>query len=86
MRNSILYFFLLILEISFNLSLDVSYKQGEFSKTLSEKNVEFVLSKRCGLVALNLGLCYCQRKLVLFQRNEIAKRTRLGSMAPAVLK
>ena len=51
-----MYFLLLVLGISLNFGSDVDHKQGRFPKTLSEKSLEFVLSKRGGPVALNLGL------------------------------
>ena len=54
-RGSILYFFLLVLEISLDLSPDASYKQGGFSETLLKKGLKFVLSRGDGIVAFNLS-------------------------------
>lgn len=56
MGGPILYFFLLVLEIPFNLSLDVGYKQSRFFKTLSKKCFELVLSKVNNTIILKLGL------------------------------
>lgn len=55
MRNLILYFFLLVLEISLNLYLDVGYKQGRFFQILSKKSLKFVLNRKSGTVAFNLN-------------------------------
>ena len=54
-KDSILYFLLLVLKILLDLSLDVSYKQGRFSKALSEKSFKLVLSKRNGIIVFNLS-------------------------------
>ena len=56
MRGPILYFLLLVLGVSLNLSPDVSYKRDGFSKTLLEKCLEFISGEGGRLVALNLGL------------------------------
>lgn len=56
MRSPILYFFLFILEVLFNLSSDTIYEQDRFSKTLSKNSLEFVLSKRVNLVLLLHGI------------------------------
>lgn len=45
-KNLVLYFFLLILKIIFNFSLDTGYKCGRFFKTLLEKSFKFVLNWR----------------------------------------
>ena len=50
-----MYFFLLVLKIPFDLGLDVSHKQGEFSKTLLKEGFKFVLSKGDGIIAFNLS-------------------------------
>ena len=45
-----------MLGIPLNFSPDIGHKRGGFSETLSEKGLEFILSKGGGPVALNLGL------------------------------
>ena len=55
MRGPILYFLLLVLKIPFDISPDISYKQGRFSKALPEKGLKFVLSRGDGIVAFNLS-------------------------------
>lgn len=52
----ILYFLLLVLRISLNFGSNASYERDEFSDTLLEKNLIFVLSKKGSTVTLNLGL------------------------------
>lgn len=56
MRSPILYFLLLVLGISLNLYLDVGHKQSRFSKTLSEKNFKFILSRGNNTIEFNLSL------------------------------
>lgn len=48
-----MYFFLL--GIPFNFGPDASYKQGRFFKTLSEKSLELILSKKGSNAAFNLS-------------------------------
>lgn len=55
MKDSILYFFLLMLRIPFNFGPDTSHKQVRFSKILLEKGFKFVLSRNNGIVASNLS-------------------------------
>lgn len=46
-----LIFFLLILEISLNFSLNANHKYYKFSQILLEKNFKFVLSKKTSIIA-----------------------------------
>lgn len=55
MGNLILYFLLLVLEISFNLYPNISYEQVKFSETLPKKGVKFVPSREDSTIALNLS-------------------------------
>lgn len=55
MRSTILYFLLLILEISLNLCLDVDHKQDRFTKTLSEEGFKFILNKKNNTIVFNLS-------------------------------
>lgn len=54
-----------MLRILLNLSPDANHKGGRFSKTLPKKNFEFVLSRRNGTVAFNLGLVLFTKKVDL---------------------
>ena len=56
MRGPVLYFFLLVLRVSFDFISDVINERGEFSEILSKKCFEFVLSKGSNPVPLNLSL------------------------------
>ena len=55
MRSPVLYFFLLVLQVSFDFIPDVIYKRGGFSEILSEEGLEFVLIKRSNPVLVNLS-------------------------------
>lgn len=55
-RSLILYFFLLVLEISLNFCLDIGHKRDKFSKILLEKDLKFILNKGDGTVMFNLSL------------------------------
>lgn len=46
MKNLILHFFLLILEVLFNFAQDIVYEYSQFSKALSKKRFEFVPGKK----------------------------------------
>lgn len=56
MKNSILYFFLLILKVFSNPILNIIYKYGRFFKVLLEKNFKLVLNKKVNLVLFFLYL------------------------------
>lgn len=53
MKSLVFNFFLLILEISFNFTLNTVYKCNKFFKILLEKSLKFVLYKKSNLVLLN---------------------------------
>lgn len=50
------------LKIPLNFCSNAGYKQGGFSKTLLEKSLKFVLSRRDGTVALNLSFVLLSAK------------------------
>ena len=56
MRNLVLYFFLLVLQVSFDFTPDIVNKRSRFFKTLSEKSLKFVPSEGSNPVPLNLSL------------------------------
>ena len=62
-RSPVLYFFLLVLQVSFDFTPDVVYKRGGFSKTLSEKSLEFVLSEGSNPVPLDLNFVLLPAKI-----------------------
>lgn len=55
MGSLILYFFLLVLRVPFNLCPDLSHKRGRFSTTLSKTSLKFVPSKKDNTVVFNLS-------------------------------
>lgn len=58
-----------MLKIALNLNLDASYKSGGFSKILSKKNLEFILSNGNGIILFYLSLL-----LLLVQINLILEK------------
>lgn len=56
MRSPIFDFFLLVLGVTFNLTSDVIHKRSGFSKVLSEKSLEFILSGESGPITFDSGL------------------------------
>lgn len=69
MKRSILYFFLLILKVSFYLASNIIYERGILFKTLSEKSLEFVLSE--GVNSVLFLLCLM---LLLFEVDSIGEK------------
>lgn len=58
MKSLVLYFFLLVLKISFNLTLDIVYKRSRFFKTLLKKGLKFVLYEEKNSVLFNLSFVF----------------------------
>lgn len=73
-KNSILYFPLLVLKILLNLSFNADYKQNKFSKTLPKKDLKFVLNKRDDIVAFKLSFVLLPVKVNLILKNQSRKR------------
>lgn len=65
MRKQILNFFLLILQILLNFSLDANHKSDRFFKTFFKKGFKFVSSRKNGIVTLNLDLLLFPMKVDL---------------------
>lgn len=63
MGNPILYFFLLMLGIPFDLFSDAGHKKSKFPKTLLEKGLEFVISKRSSIIAFDLSFLLLPAKI-----------------------
>ena len=55
-RSPVLYFFLLVLGVPFNLTPDAVYERGRFSETFSEKRRKFVPCEGDGPVSFNTSL------------------------------
>lgn len=65
MKSLILYFFLLILRFSLNLSPNASYKQDKFPKILLKKDFEFILNKRGNIILFDLNFILLLREIYL---------------------
>lgn len=77
-KSPILNLFLFVLGISFNLSLDASYKGGEFSKVLLKKNLKFLPNRRDGTIIFNLSLLVLLIKVDYIPKNQSCKGYTLG--------
>lgn len=63
MRNLVLYFFLLVLRVLFNLASDVVYKCSGFAKTLPEEGLKFVSGRGSGPTMLDPGFMLLPAKV-----------------------
>lgn len=79
MESLILNFFLLILRISLNFCSDADHKGDRFSKVLPEKSFEFILSRRDGIVAFNLGFVPLLVKIDFILEKQGRKEDALGA-------
>lgn len=70
-------FFLLVLGLPLNLSLDISYKHCGISKILLEKNLKFIPSKRSGTIVFNLNLVLLPAEVDLISEEQSRKRDAL---------
>lgn len=73
-RNSILKFFLLVLEVSFNYTPDIIYKRSGFFKAFSEKDFEFVPSGKSGPVMFDLSPMLLSVKVDSIPKEQGCKR------------
>lgn len=74
MRSLILYFFLLVLEVLFNLIPDIVYKYSKFSKNLLKKSLKFFSSGEKGLITFNPGLILLPAEVNLILEEQSYKR------------
>ena len=81
-----MYFVLLVLGILLDLSPDVNHKQGGFSKTLPEEGLEFVSSKRDGIVAFNLRFLPLPAKVNLVSKKQGCKKDRFMACSSGRIK
>lgn len=59
-------------------SPDAGYKSNRFSKTLSEKSLEFVLNKRNNTIIFNLSLILLSEKVDFISEEQNRKKNMLG--------
>lgn len=74
MRNRILYFFLLVLKLFFNLTLNIIYKRSGFPKAFLKKDLKFVSCRRVSLVKFHLGLMLLVTKVDSILEEQNCKR------------
>lgn len=72
-----MYFLLLVLGILLNLGLNTDHKQNRFFKTLAEKSLEFILSRRGGTIAFDLSLVLLLAEINLIAKEQSCKRNAL---------
>lgn len=70
MRVQVLYFFLLILEVYFNLTLDNIYKYGGLPKVFSEKCFKLVLCDKGNSVSFNSSLELFSAEIDFFPKKQ----------------
>lgn len=68
-KSPVLYFFLLVLGVSFDFTPNIVNKRSRFSETLLEECLEFVLSKKSNPIILNLSFM-----LLLAEVDPISKK------------
>lgn len=76
----------MLLEISLNLGLDASHKQGGFFETLPEKIFEFVLNKGANIVTLNIDFVLLFAEVHLIPKEQSCKRDALGAYGTSSVK
>lgn len=74
MRSPVLYFFLLVLGVLFNLTLNVVHKYSRFLKSFSKKDLKLVLSKKSSLIIFDLGFMLLLVKADFFFEKQGYKR------------
>lgn len=75
-----------VLGILLNFGLDAGHNQDKFPKTLIEKKLKFVLSKKNSIIVFDLGLILLQAKIDLIAEEHSWKRHGLAFVASIVLK
>lgn len=73
MKKLILHFFLLVLGVLFNFARNAIYKYSEFSKTLLQKNLEFIPGDEVAPVLFFYSLMLFSSKIDLITKNKATK-------------
>lgn len=74
MGNPVLYFFLLVLRVSFNFTPNIIHKCNRFSKVYLEKGLKFVLSEGCGLTTLDPDVMLLSTKVDPISKEQSCKK------------
>lgn len=86
MKSPVLNFFLLILRISLNFSLNAGHKNSRFSKTLQEKNLEFISNRKNSTIIFNLSFMLLSIKVHLISEEQGCKKNALGACGTGYIK
>lgn len=86
MKGPVLYFFLLILGIFFNLTPDAIHKCSRFSKILLEKGLEFIPCEGVGSVLLSPSLMLLPPEIDLLLAERDCKRYAFVALSLSRLK
>lgn len=86
MKSSILNLLLLILKIFLDFSSNTSYKSGEFSKTLPEKDFEFVWSGREGTIIFNMSFLLLLAEVDSIPEKQNYNKNTLGACSTSYVK
>lgn len=73
MKSPVLYFFLLVFKILFDLFPNVVYKHNRFLKVFLDKNFEFVLCIETGPIAFKSSLILISIKVNFFLKTQGCK-------------
>lgn len=74
------------MKIPHNFGLDAGHKQGRFPKILSEKNLEFILSKECSIIVFDLSLIKLLVEIDLVMREPSCKKLELRACSTSRIK
>lgn len=85
-RSSVLYFFLLVLQVFFNFILDIVYKSGGFSKTLLKEVLKFVPGEWSNPVSLNLSFVLLSAKIDSIAEEQSCKVNALVAYGTGYIK
>lgn len=85
-ESRILYFFLLVLIIPLNLSLNINDKQCRFFKTLLEKNFELFPSSRNGTITFHVSYMLLPAKVDLILEKQGCKKNLFGAYSINYIK
>lgn len=86
MRSLVLNLFFLVLQVSFDLSLDVYYKRDEFFKTLLEKRFKFISTKKDDIFAFHSSFILLSAEVNPIVEKKSCKKDALMSCSTGCIK
>ena len=84
-RDPVFYFFLLLLGISFDFTLDAIYKCGWFPKTFPKKYFKFVSGRENGLITFDPDLILLSAEVDSFLEEQNCKKYMFVALATSCL-